>query len=93
MNPETEKKLKSILDSREQVHQGQAALVSEQQQAQAKALADFEAKKKDVIRPANWRTGQNTNETTLTTTLVGDPTTFGRICQKTTLDGKIWKAM
>jgi hypothetical protein len=38
----------------------------------------------------NWRTGQNTNETTLTTTLVGDPTKFGRICQKTTLDGKIY---
>src|SRR5579872_5975973 len=27
----------------------------------------------------NWRTGQNTSETTLTTTLVGDPTKFGRI--------------
>jgi hypothetical protein len=38
----------------------------------------------------NWRTGQNTNETALTTTLVGDPTKFGRVCSNTTLDGKIY---
>jgi hypothetical protein len=28
----------------------------------------------------SWRTGQNTNETTLTTGLVGQPQVFGRVC-------------
>jgi len=36
----------------------------------------------------NWRTGQNTSETTLTTALVGNPAIFGRKCLRT-VDGQI----
>src|SRR5439155_5449525 len=35
------------------------------------------------------RTGQNTNETTLTTTLVGDDTKFGKVCSRS-LDGRVY---
>ena len=37
----------------------------------------------------NWRTSQNTNETTLTTTLVSDPTIFGKKCS-VSLDDEIY---
>ncbi len=36
------------------------------------------------------RTGQNTNETTLTTTLVGDDTKFGKVCSQSPLDGFVY---
>jgi hypothetical protein len=41
----------------------------------------------------NWRTGQNANETTLTTGLVGQPMIFGRVCAlyaNGQIDGKMY---
>lgn len=52
MKPEIAKRLETILDKRQQQKQAAAERVSEQQEAEAKNLADFEVTKRDVILPA-----------------------------------------
>lgn len=52
MKPEIAKQLETILDKRQQQKQTAADRASEQQKAEAKNLADFDTKKKNVILPA-----------------------------------------
>lgn len=52
MKPEITKQLETILDKRQQKKQAAADRLSEQQKAEAKNLADFEVKKRNVILPA-----------------------------------------
>jgi len=52
MNSEITKQLEAILDRRQQQERVSAKRVSEQEQAEAKNLADFEVTKRDVILPA-----------------------------------------
>ena len=52
MKPEIAKQLQDISDSREQQKQAAITQASEQQKAQANNLADFAAKKEEVIKPA-----------------------------------------
>lgn len=52
MKPEITKQLETILGKRQQKKQAAADQLSEQQKAEAKNLADFEAEKRNVILPA-----------------------------------------
>ena len=52
MKPEISKQLEAILDKRQEKKQAEIQRTSEQQTAEAKNLADFQVKKKEVIQPA-----------------------------------------
>jgi hypothetical protein len=52
MKPEVEKQLQSVLDTRDKQRQEAATLAANRQSNEAKNLADFAAKKDEVIRPA-----------------------------------------
>jgi hypothetical protein len=52
MKPEIAKQLQALLDDRDKRKQADSARVSEQEKAEAKNLADFAAKKDQVIKPA-----------------------------------------
>src|SRR5437660_9714008 len=52
MKPEIAKQLQTLLDDRDRQKQVASARASEQQKAEAKNLADFAAKKDQVIKPA-----------------------------------------
>jgi hypothetical protein len=52
MKPEITRQLEDILDKRQQTKQAAIRRVSEEQKAEDKNLADFHAKKRDVIIPA-----------------------------------------
>ena len=52
MKPETAKRLEAILNSRQQEKQATTTRAKEQQNAEAKNLADFSTAKENTIKPA-----------------------------------------